>query len=287
MTNARTPGLALRAKLAIAKARIDAAEQVDAALVGVGSLLGRAGRRAILQVHRHEDVDLPTPFAVGDKVIDVARDLQEYTGLPAGVVEDLLRRRANSFRAEWFLTPEGQRADSWFYLSSAMYLFGNAAHDPTPLMALVEDLAPSPAGRILDFGGGSGNLALALAASGWSVDHLERSALQKDFVSFRGSRYGLSDRLRVLDHWRPLDRDAYEIVLAIDVLEHVENLDELLRSELLPAIRPHGRLVEASPFVRNLSNPMHHEHGNFEEVMTRSGFAVEAEGPADLRVWRR
>jgi 2-polyprenyl-3-methyl-5-hydroxy-6-metoxy-1,4-benzoquinol methylase len=90
------------------------------------------------------------------------------------------------------------------------------------------------------------------------VDFVERSALQKDFVRFRIEKHGLQDRIRVLDQWTPLAPGAYDAVCAIDVLEHLESLEEIL-ANLLQSIRPGGVLAELSPFVRNTSNPMHHE----------------------------
>ena len=139
-------------------------------------------------------------MVVGEHTFDVIDDLRRYTGLDAGQVQDLVARRTDSFRAEWLLTPSEHRIDDWFYLSSGTYLFGNAIHDPRPVLETLTRVCGS-GGRVLDFGGGSGNLALALAAAGWSVDYLERSALQKDFVAFRVDRYGLGDRLRILNAW--------------------------------------------------------------------------------------
>ncbi len=249
----------LPAKLAVTRLRIRSRERRDQELARVGAALGRLGRRTVLRIHRHEDVGEVQPIVVGAHTFDVIDDLRRYTGLDAGQVQDLVARRTDSFRAEWLLTPSEHRIDDWFYLSSGTYLFGNAIHDPRPVLETLTRVCGS-GGRALDFGGGSGNLALALAAAGWSVDYLERSALQKDFVAFRVDRYGLADRLRILNAWDRLPSGEYDLVCALDVLEHVEDLEGLLSASLLPAVRAGGALAESSPFVRTLSNPMHHEH---------------------------
>ena len=236
-------------------------------------------------MHRREEIAIPEPLVVGDRSFDVMSDLCRYTGLPSPQVEALVRRRSDSFRAEWFLTPPAYRLDDWFYLSSTTYLFGNATHDPTPILETIKRCCDRP-GRALDFGGGSGNLALGLAALGWSVDFVERSALQKDFVTFRVMEHGLADRVRILHQWQPLQRDAYDLVCAVDVLEHIEHLRRLLSETLLPAIRQRGALAESSPFLRNLSNPMHHEHNNMEDTVAESGLTLE-EDTLECRVWRR
>jgi cyclopropane fatty-acyl-phospholipid synthase-like methyltransferase len=118
------------------------------------------------------------------------------------------------------------------------------------------------------------------------VDYVERSAIQKDFVAFRADRYDLRDRLRILDHWQPLPRNAYDMICAVDVLEHIGALPDLMQDQLIPAIKQDGILVEASPFTRNLSNPMHHEHQGFDGLMTDAGFELD-ESASPIRIWRR
>jgi SAM-dependent methyltransferase len=277
----------LRAKLAVTSARIGASERQADALVAVGSVLGRAARRLLLRVHADERIPLPQPLVVAGTSFDVLDDLQAYTGLPDPVVAGLVQRRLDSFRAEWFLAPEELRADDWYYRATSAYLFGNAVHlhGADALVRLIEQEQPTSR-RALDFGGGTGNLALALAALGWSVDHLERSALQKDFTRFRLTRYALEGRVTVLDDWEPLERDAYDLICAIDVLEHVHDLNGVVLDRLLPALRRDGTFVEASPFHRTLSNPMHHEHTHLDELLGSAGLTL-AEVRDGYRVWRQ
>jgi hypothetical protein len=247
-------------------------------LIGAGAGLGRLGRRLVLQPWAHERVEIP---AAGD----IVEDLVAYTRLPRPQVARMLLRRDDSHRAEWHLMPPRLRSDDWFYLSSTTYLFANAVHDPAPLIEHLERHVVNR-GPMLDFGGGAGNLATALAVRGWQVDYLERSALQKDFVAFRCDRHRLGENLRILDEWRELEPDVYMVVCAMDVLEHVEDLESLLTDRLLPTIRHGGALVESSPFIRNTSNPMHHEHRTLDTTLAATGFVLEAQYP-DARVWRR
>jgi 2-polyprenyl-3-methyl-5-hydroxy-6-metoxy-1,4-benzoquinol methylase len=276
----------IRAWLAQTRLRIRSrsATVTEQATVAAGGLLGRVGARLTLYPHRREEVEVPPPIAFGGRSVDVVDDLVEYTGLTREQVEALIRRRHESFRSEWHTLPRALNNEGWFYLSSKTYLFANAVHDGEGVAAALAGYT-SGANDVLDFGGGTGNLALALAARGHRVDFVERSALQKDFVRFRIAKHGLQDRIRVLDQWTPLEPSAYDAVYAIDVLEHLESLEEILAS-LLRSIRPNGVLAELSPFVRNTSNPMHHEaEADFLRVMQSEGFscAQEIDG---LRVWR-
>lgn len=286
MTEARKSRV-LRAKLAVASARIEASERRSDAIVAVGSVLGRTARRLLLRVHANEQIPLPQPLVVAGTSFDILDDLSAYTGLTDAVVARLVQRRLDSFRAEWFLTPEELRADDWYYRATSAYLFGNAVHlhGADDLVRLVEQELPVPQ-NALDFGGGTGNLALALAALGWTVDHLERSAVQKDFTRFRVPRYALEGSVRVLDDWEPLKRDAYDLICAIDVLEHVHDLDAVVLGRLLPALRSGGSFIEASPFHRTLSNPMHHEHTHLDKLLASAGLTL-ADRRDGYRVWRQ
>jgi SAM-dependent methyltransferase len=252
-------------------------------MVRTGAAVGLAGRRLLLRPWKRDSVALPPALSAAGVEVDVVEDLIEYTGLQREHVLDLLQRRHDSFRAEWHLLPPPLRTDDWFYLSSTTYLFGNATHDPMPVLKELESCL-GEGGRALDFGGGTGNLAIGLALRGWAVDYVERSALQKDFVAFRRDRHQLG-ALHILNDWEPLPANTYDLVCALDVFEHVGALETLLRDQLLPAIRDGGVLAEWSPFVRNLSNPMHHEHRGLEELMTTAGFVLEAES-SEARVWR-
>jgi 2-polyprenyl-3-methyl-5-hydroxy-6-metoxy-1,4-benzoquinol methylase len=199
----------------------------------------------------------------------------------------LIQRRHESFRSEWHALPGALRDDHWYYLSSRLYLFANAIHlhEDATTLAAIETIA-APGARVLDFGGGTGNLALALAAADRQVAYVELSALQKDFLRFRLAKHGLTEAVEVVDWWANPPAARYDVVIALDVLEHLPDVAETLTTRLLPALRRGGALLEASPFVRNISNPMHHEDGAvLEETLAAYG-AVQERETAGLRIWR-
>lgn len=255
-------------------------------LPNVAGRLYRAADTAAAMPWRGERSELPPPIDVAGRTVDVVDDLVAYTGLPRTDVEAELRtRRRLNFRAEWHATPPGLRTDDWFYLSSKTYLFANAVHFadgavPDRVCAHVE-----AGGRVLDFGGGAGQLTLALAARGRTVAYSDTNALQRDFLRFRVARHGLGELVEVLDPWERLPRRSFAAVVAIDVLEHLPDVRATLRDGLLPALQPGGVLVEDSPFVTNTSNPMHHEDpGMDDELRAHRMDILETAGA--LRVWR-
>jgi SAM-dependent methyltransferase len=241
--------------------------------------LYRQADRLSARPFRHERMARPS-----GPVLD---DLAAYTGLPTTVVEDLvLRREPVDFRAEWHATPPALRDDHWFYLSSKTYLFGNAIHfpDDTEIDAVAELLVGQE--TVLEFGAGSGNLALGLAERGLTVVADEVSALQRDFIRFRVTRHGLDERLSVLDPWTAPAAASVDAITAFDVLEHLPDGHATLQDRLLPALRPGGVLIENSPFVRNMANPMHHQDWGMDAYLRDRGLALEHTGADGTRVWR-
>ncbi len=258
----------------------------DATTVAVGRWLAEAGRRLLLAPYRRERVDLPPPLVEGSHRFDVVADLVDFTGLQPELVRLLLARRVENFRTEWLQSPPELRADAWFYLSAHTYLFGNAVHfHDTP--ALVDEIAGQlPAcARVLDFGGGTGNLSLALAARGFEVDYRELSALQKDFTRFRLQRYGLAEQVQVLDSWAPLAPARYAAVCAFDVLEHLPDLRAAI-SEIASSLAPGGLLLETPSFGAGLANPMHHEDPGLDGFLREEGLELGSRSP-NFRVWAK
>ena len=275
-----------RLQTSVRMAPAHVATAADETASAAGEWLARQAARLMLYPHRRERIDLPVPLEVGERRFDVVDDLVQYTSLSREQVVSLVSRRHENFRVEWLALAPELREDAWFYLSSRTYLFANAVHvHESP--QLVEDVASltPPASRVLDFGGGTGNLSLALAAHGFRVDYLELSSLQKDFMRFRVDRHRLEDSVRVLDWWAPLEEEAYTVICAFDVFEHIPDLPSTL-DRIVAALAVGGTLVESSPFVVNLANPMHHEDPGFQDLLEARGLEL-VRADTDPRLWTK
>jgi 2-polyprenyl-3-methyl-5-hydroxy-6-metoxy-1,4-benzoquinol methylase len=238
---------------------------------------------------RSDHIEPPSAFRVGDVEFDIVSELEAFTRLPREVImRELATRRGLSFRAEWHSTPRHLRQDDWFYLSSKTYLFANAVHypDATFVETFVRPWVPD-AGSVLDFGAGTANIGLVLAAQGFDVWVAELNALQRDFIRFRVARHGLAHRVTIVEPWEQLPRGRFDAVVAVDVLEHLPDCQGPLERDLIPALTPAGILVENSPFVVNTANPMHHADFGFEDFMRGAGFASIAASDDGSRVWAR
>lgn len=253
-------------------------------------LLERAAVAASPHLHRQADALAALPFRQQTHELPVGpvlADLAAYTQLPSDVVERLvIQRRPIDFRGEWHATPTTMRDDHWFYLTSKTYLFANASHFTSAAeIDAVAGLLPA-GGTVLEFGAGVGNLAIGLADRGHAIVADELSCLQRDFLRFRVDRHGLSGRVSVLDPWASIPAQTVDAITAFDVLEHLPDGQATLDRRLLPALRPGGMLVENSPFVLNMANPMHHDDWGLDAQLRSRGLELVHVAEDQTRVWR-
>lgn len=192
-------------------------------------------------------------------------DIIEYTKLPEEIVAQLLSRKIGSFTKEW--KTREVKNDYWFYLSSKGYFWGNLPHlDIDEYIKIIKEYCP-PGGRILEYGGGVGNLTFKLAKEGYQAEYLELSTLQKDFLRFRAYKHNLP--IKIIDTWQNLEKDYYDVIFALDVFEHIPNAHELVKNQLAPALKKNGILVDFTCYGKSIKDPMHLDK-EYEKLLLRA-----------------
>lgn len=195
---------------------------------------------------------------------DVYDDLLLFTGLSEHSLNQRLMRTAHfHFEAEhnWW-NPQSQDELTWYYRSSVSYLFANAVH---PQEKHIIDALKRSDGPVLEYSGGTGTNALALAKKGIQVHYFGIGLQEYAFARFRAARHNLTDMITFVEPFTNVDgrlqfhsflsvpNATYGAILAMDVLEHIPNYHVTLR-HLLGTLRSGGRIFESSPFDNSKSN---------------------------------
>lgn len=131
---------------------------------------------------------------------------------------------------------------------------GKVARSRAIVAALADAIPLTPTTRALDYGAGTGLLAVALAEHVGSVTLADPSAGMREVASERVAARADADRFKILD----LDlavataSEAYDVVVSVLVLHHIADTAAILR-RLFAAVRPGGWLAVAD---------LDHDHGN-------------------------
>ncbi|MCE1229365.1 MAG: methyltransferase domain-containing protein [Firmicutes bacterium] len=116
----------------------------------------------------------------------------------------------------------------------------------SPVQALVAESDVKAGERVLDLGGGTGRVALALAERGARVTVLDPCwAMLK-----RAPRHPSVERIQARAQALPLADESFDLVLCIDALHHIKEAEAALR-EAHRVLRPGGRLYVRDFDVRS------------------------------------
>jgi SAM-dependent methyltransferase len=98
-----------------------------------------------------------------------------------------------------------------------------------------------PPGRALDIGAAAGGNTRVLQAAGWQATAMEFEDAGVELARSRGLDVVQGDARKI-----PFPDDHFGLLVAYDVLEHIEE-DDLVVSEIARVVRPGGRVLIAVP----------------------------------------
>ncbi len=173
---------------------------------------------------------------------DTLNFLKKYYNLPEKDVFRLLRTGGKLSADFWFCSnPKTEEEVIRFYEENPFYVFNLIFwHGTSYQRKLRAELIDLATGRVLDYGGGTGDLSLKLAQKGLKVDYADlqgktfnfaRSFLKENNLNINMinlSKTGISRR--------------YDTIFCIDVIEHVKNPKSLLKN-LVQHLKKDGRLI--------------------------------------------
>lgn len=197
-----------------------------------------------------------------DLVESGVRELAEYFGVSREEAMRDCRNALGDSKREWESasrqTPD-QVVD--FYRRTRSYLFEHVWWHATDLgenSANVEILnyaSRRGARAYLDFGSGVGSNAILFARRGFAVALADVSETMLDFARWRLERRGLAAQFINLN-LRPLPRDRFDLVTAVDVCEHLTDPQAVFR-RIAESLKIGGAFVFNQRLGEDAERPMH------------------------------
>ena len=178
-----------------------------------------------------------------------------------------------------------------FYASTEAYLYNQviwhaSGNRPCYVEAALPLLRGLRASTVLDFGSGIGQDTLALHHEGFEVTACDLPSPQVSFFHWRAPRHAFTGL--TLDPLRLAHAPAFDVVWAIDVLDHLPDIDQAL-----DPILPHAQAIitEAQRQDRaHGTQGFHTRRGakDINKIMKRYGLEPQTMSPtAPISAWQR
>lgn len=188
---------------------------------------------------------------------DMVQALAEYSNLKQKEVVWLLKRAERLNAALWrILNPKTEKEIEEFYSNSPFYIFELAFwHMKRHQRRFRTKIIKEAEGRVLDFGGGVGDLCIELAKRGLVCDYADLEGRIFDFAHWLFKKRGLNVNMINLSRAGLLK--TYDTIFCLDVIEHTPKPKEMLK-ELTAHLAGKGRLIITNLNASVLKkHPMH------------------------------
>jgi len=204
-------------------------------------------------------------------LMSVDTDLSEFLGIPITKVQERMQHAQEKLARMW---TEYKGTTEEFYKDNEEYLFDLAAFNKQPgyFQDRLSGLVNLDSMKILDIGCGIGSAVFMLAEQGCDVLGWDINQKCIDFCNFKKKKYNLKGEFTTE---RP-DFKPFDLVIAVDLLEHIENLEEFV---LDLNMKSGAKLYHSDFFPREKTWPMHFEEngGKLSGWLQSAGF-IEWDG---------
>lgn len=126
--------------------------------------------------------------------------------------------------------------------------------------------------NILDAGSGFGQYEFFLAGRNkdWTIDAVDVKEEQVEDCNGFFGRIGYNNvSFRVADLTKFVEKEKFDMVLCVDVMEHIEE-DELVLKNYYDSMKEGGMLLISTPSDQGGSDVHHHDHEDYENDGTHS-----------------
>ena len=191
--------------------------------------------------------------------LEMQKNLAEYYHLKEKEVMRILKI-AGRLNADYWkcVNPKTESQIIKFYEDTPFYVlnltFWHSTRYQRKLRRRFVELA---AGRVLDYGGGAGDLCLILANQGLEVNYADVEGRTYDFAKWLFAKN--NHKIAMINLSQEKISQKYDTIFCIDVIEHVTNPKEVLK-DFFDHLNPNGKLIITAlhPEVSE-SIPMHFE----------------------------
>jgi 2-polyprenyl-3-methyl-5-hydroxy-6-metoxy-1,4-benzoquinol methylase len=213
------------------------------------------------------------PPAAGDP--DLHRDQEEYvedvmafTHTTHDQVRERMKKGSVPLKDEWTAwEKQGPMTDeriTAFYKQTTNYIYELAEwHLFVPDkresdLALIAGMRTTRPKNILDFGGGTGLLAIPLARAGFDVTLADLDSTTLEFALFRAQRHGVKLKVWKSDVEPAPPDKKYDVIMCMDVLEHLpKDILHDVVDKLVKLKHAKTEIIISAPFGRTAVHPMH------------------------------
>lgn len=201
-------------------------------------------------------------------------DLIAYLNVPAAEVMDLLNAGPTKVMIdEWTKWKKDGGSTEGFYKETKTLLLDQIDLDNRThyWQSRIAPLKNETGKTVLDIGCGIGSASLFLGTQRNKVMGYDINQSVLDFANFRKTKFGLINV--IFTNQMPEDLTQFDLVMAIDVLEHIEDLHSFLLA--LKGMKSDAKFYHFDSFFDRHPHPQHYKRPpEFNDWLKEAGFTV-------------